>query len=98
MYLKVHHTPMGKIVALCDAELLGRVLAEGKYQIDLQRHAEFYKGKLVKKEEAVRELGEAENANIIGRKSLSAAKAARLDVSRAISISGVPHLQAYRII
>ncbi|MEM2137494.1 MAG: DUF424 family protein [Candidatus Anstonellaceae archaeon] len=98
MYLKVHHTPMGSIVALCDAELIGRVLVNKKYRLDLRGHASFYQGKLVGKEEAVAALTGAENVNIVGKKALSAAASAGLAVSHAVTIDGIPHLQAYKIV
>ncbi len=97
MYLKAHSFPGGEIVALCDAELLGRVLSEGKLTLDLQKHRGFYEGKKVGEKEAVSALASAANANIVGKKSLSAAKKAGLDASAAVRICGVPHLQAYRL-
>lgn len=97
MYLKVHHTPQGDIVALCDAELIGRVLANKKYRLDLQSHANFYQGKLVEKKDAIAALSGAQNVNLVGKKSIEAAKNAGLAVSHAVAIGGVPHLQAYRL-
>jgi hypothetical protein len=97
MYLKIHSSPEGDIVALCDDELLGRVLTEGKIRLDLKAHGSFYKGGKVTAAKAVEALKGARNANLVGKGSLSAAKSAGLDVSGAIMISGVPHLQLYRI-
>lgn len=97
MYLRVHSSPKGEVIAVCDAELIGRKLAAGKLVLDLEEHAGFYKGKKVGSSQAVLALRGAQNINIVGKKSLSAAKGAGLDVAGAISISGVPHLQVYRI-
>jgi len=97
MYLKVHATPAGRMVALCDAELLGRVLADGSRRLDLQSHRGFYAGRRVSPQEAASALRGAENANIVGARSLRAAAQAGLDTSAAISIAGVPHLQVYRL-
>jgi len=33
MYLKVHHTPQGEVVAVCDADLLNTTLSHGDVQI-----------------------------------------------------------------
>lgn len=93
--MKVHHTPEGGIVAICDAALIGKILAEGKWRLDLSAHASFYQGKKVSKSEAVRVLSLASSANIVGEKSLAAAKSAGFSVSGARKICGVPHLQAY---
>lgn len=97
MYLKLHGTPEGEVVALCDAELIGRVLANGARRLDLASFADFYRGRLVGHDEAASALRFAANANIVGKKSMAAARKAGLDVSAAVSISGVPHLQIYRI-
>lgn len=97
MYLKVHSTPNGEVVALCDAALLGRVLSEGKIRLDLVKYADFYRGEKVGEQQAVSALSSAANANILGEKSIAAAAQAGLDVSGAIKISGVPHLQLYKV-
>lgn len=97
MYLKLHPTPNGQIAALCDSELIGRVLSDGKRHLDLGKHASFYVGEKVSRKQAVEALRSSENANIVGKKSLHAAKEAGLDVSPSVEISGVPHLQAYRL-
>ena len=97
MYLKIHSSPEGDVVALCDAAVLGRVLAEGKMHLDLKVHGPFYKGEKVSEAEAIEALTGARNANLVGAKSLGAAKKAGLDISGAIMIAGVPHLQIYGI-
>ena len=96
MYMKLHGTPDGGVVALCDAELIGRVLAGGGRRLDLSKFSGFYKGELVGQEQAASALAAARNANIVGEKSMAAARKAGLDVSGAVEIAGVPHLQVYR--
>lgn len=97
MYLKIHPTPKGDIVALCDCEHIGTVIFDGKRRLDLAAHAAFYQGKKVARLAAVKALRGAENINIVGKKSLSAAKQAGVEISSAVSIGGVPHLQLYRL-
>jgi hypothetical protein len=97
MYLKLHPSPDGEIVALCDAELIGRVLANKKMRLDLSAYAPFYLGKKVEEKEAVAALSSATNANIVGSRALAAARKAGLPTSRAMTIAGVPHLQVYRM-
>ena len=97
MYLKVHSTPKGTVVALCDKELLGKVLSQGEARLDLQRHAGFYKGELVSEKQAVKALAESENANIVGEKSIAAAAKAGFDISSARLVGNIAHLQAYRL-
>jgi len=97
MYLKTHASPDGEIVALCDIELIGKVLSSGKARLDLSAYAPFYLGKKVDEKEAVEALKLACNANIVGKKALAAAKKAGLAVSYAKNIGGVPHLQVYQL-
>jgi len=97
MYLKIHKTPLGQVTAICDAELIGKVLSGGKIRLDLQSHAGFYSGQKISEEEAVRALSGADNVNLVGKKSLAAAAKAGMDTSSAILISGVPHLQVYKL-
>ena len=97
MYLKIHPSPEGEIVALCDEDILGRVLTEGRMRLDLKAHGSFYKGRKVAQAEAVRALTGARNANIVGGQSLDAAKKAGLDISGTVLVSGIPHLQIYRV-
>ncbi|MFA6908061.1 MAG: DUF424 domain-containing protein [Candidatus Micrarchaeia archaeon] len=97
MYLKTHASPDGEIVALCDIELIGKVLASGKARLDLSAYAPFYLGKKVDEKEAVEALKSAQNANIVGKRALEAAKKAGFAVSHAKMIGGVPHLQLYAL-
>ena len=97
MLLKIHRTPAGEVTAICDSELIGTILSEGAYQLDLEAHAAFYSGKKVGEEAAISALRAAENVNLVGKRSLSAAKKAGVDTSGAIFIQKVPHLQIYRL-
>ncbi|MCX8198368.1 MAG: DUF424 family protein [Candidatus Micrarchaeota archaeon] len=97
MHMKIHRTPAGEVVALCDTELLGSVLSDGKRRLDLKSHAGFYSGSPVSEQEAVKALSGAQNINLVGKKSLEAARKAGIDISSAVMVSGVPHLQAYKI-
>lgn len=96
MLFKIHRTPMGEVTAICDSELVGTVLSEGAFRLDLAAHAAFYSGKKVDEPTAISALRAAQNVNLVGKRSLAAAKKAGVDISGAISIKGVPHLQIYR--
>jgi len=97
MYLKLHSTPAGEVVAVCDAELLGMVISDGKRHLDLKKHASFYQGEKAAPDDVRKALLCAKNANLVGKKALAAAKKAGIDISGAVLISGVPHLQAYSV-
>ncbi len=42
--VKVHETPNGKLIAVCDEELLGKRYEEGNKELDLVRYSDFYRG------------------------------------------------------
>ena len=95
MYLKIHPTPQGSMVAVCDSELIGKVLSDRKRHLDLAAYSSFYQGKKANAAQVASALRKAQNANLVGKKALKAAKSAGIDISSAIEISGIPHLQAY---
>ncbi len=102
MFAKVHERKdaegnFARVVALCDGDLLGKVLEEGGLCLDLKRSRAFYEGKKVSKEEAVELLKSAQNANIVGAKSVACAKIAFGKTSAPLKIAKVPHLQVYRV-
>lgn len=87
-----------EIVALCDEDLLGKVFEEGGTCLDLKAYRSFYEGRRVGEAEAAEMIRNAANLNLVGEKSLAAArKALDLDESAVRRVKGVPHLQVYRV-
>lgn len=74
MYLKIHKS-YRNVVAICDADLIGKTFEEDKKQLDCREN--FYKDKKVTYEEAInilkKESEEDATFNIIGQKSIQAA-------------------------
>ena len=71
---KVHARPHGGmsrvVVALCDSELLGKIYTQGERVLDLKNYRGFYEGAAVTEIEAIELLRMADNANIVGEKSV----------------------------
>ena len=60
------------MLAMCDEELMGRVLREGKVEIDLEKYGAFYKGDLMSEEEASDFVTEkVYSANVVGDRCVS---------------------------
>ncbi len=81
------------VVAVCDAELLGKYFEEGNFQLDVKES--FYKGNKVSEEEAIRimqdMLEEDATFNIVGEESVRAAiKAGIIDKESVGKIQGIP--------
>jgi len=87
-----------KIVAVCDSELIGKVLREGELVLNLERYASFYKGEEAEESAVERELLTATSINLVGERATGIAKKMKLvKDSDIIRIQKVPHVQIYRI-
>ncbi|MCC7552691.1 DUF424 family protein [Candidatus Micrarchaeota archaeon] len=98
MYLNTIRTPKGKILAVCDKELINKTLNEGEITLDIKKHSNFYKGKLVNEKELLDELKNADSFNLIGKRCIEIAhKSGLIDKTTVKLIGGVPHIQIYII-
>ena len=93
MFVKIHEA-YSRIVAVCDAELIGRTFEHGSMQLEVNE--EFYKGeKKTEKEvlEIIRiEASEDATFNLVGRKAVQAGmKAGIISKEGVIEIQGVPY-------
>ena len=92
MYLKIHKS-YRNVIAICDADLVGKKFEEGKRQLDVREN--FYKDIKVTKEEAIKILQKQANTdstyNIVGKKSIQAAIEAGLTTKDSIGkINNIP--------
>ncbi|WP_407357003.1 DUF424 domain-containing protein [Methanolobus sp. WCC5] len=96
MYLKIHKSGTGTIVALCDRELIGKTLKEGNITVTITE--EFYKGDIISEQEAIEIISKAPNVNIFGEKAVSCAvKCGIVDKVNVKIIDKVAHAQIFRI-
>lgn len=80
----------------CDAELVGRVLREGKIVFEIRE--EFYKGLKVSIEEAMELVAQSTIVNMVGHKIVNkAVEKGLIHADAVIKISGVPHAQIVRM-
>ncbi len=83
---------------MCDHDLLGKVFTQGEAVLDLKDYRSFYEGIVVSEERAMEILKDAENASIVGERSVAIAqKALGFKRGHAKKIGGVPHLQIYKV-
>jgi len=89
MFIKIHRT-YRDIVAICDSDLIGKKLEEGRFQLNIKEN--FFKGEKISEEQAVKMIKKmsAEDAtfNLVGEKSVSTA----LNVG-VISEDGIKRIQ-----
>ncbi len=98
MYLKIHDSKGQRIIAACDKELIGLVLEEGKYFVDLKNHSSFYKGDSCNEEELETALNNFTSANLVGEKAVGVAIRKNLISKEDITlIKNLPFIQIYNI-
>lgn len=87
-----------KIVAVCDSELIGKILKEGELVLNLEKYANFYKGDEVDEKKVTQELLTATSANLVGEKATGIAKKLKLvKDSEVMRIQNIPHVQIYKV-
>lgn len=101
IYFKVHNTPEGDIIAMCDSELLGKIFKQGKLELDLETYSDFYKGDLVEDDEAseyVKKGMPFYTANIVGTRSvgifMKKGLLSRKDIRK---VKSVPYVHLYTV-
>ena len=98
MYMKIHEGSGGKVVAVCDKELVGKVLEDDKTCMDLERYHGFYVGERVGKSEVESALGTFTSANLVGEKSVGIALSLELvNKDDVMYINKTPYIQIYKI-
>ncbi len=103
IYIKIHDTEHGAIVAMCDEKLLGKVYKDKSTGmiLDLLKYAEFYKGEILNAKDAVEILKSVYlySGNIVGDEAVSAAIKAGLATGAEIKkIDKIPSVQIFKII
>lgn len=99
IYLNKFDSPKGIMVAMCDEELIGRVLKEGNREIDLKRYGGFYKGELMTEDDARKIINSSVySANVIGERSVKILMDAGLVKPLEVkSVQGVPVVHLFKV-
>jgi|WetSurMetagenome_2_1015567.scaffolds.fasta_scaffold150538_2 hypothetical protein len=98
MYLKIHNNPQGKIVAVCDESLLGKVLEDKDTYMDLDRYRSFYDERKAGAQEVEEALKSFDSANIVGKEAVAVAiKMGLIGKKDVMYIKRTPYIQIYRL-
>lgn len=103
IFLKIHETEHGAIIAMCDEKLIGNIYKDKKTEtiLDLKKYAEFYKGELLETKTAIDVIKNISiySGNIVGEESVSVIiKAGLADGSEIKKIDKIPSLHIYNIL
>jgi len=96
VYMNLRKIGGSVLLAICDAEILGKTLREGKIVFHVKE--EFYKGTKVNIEEAVALIENSTIVNMVGRNVVEKAiKKGYVHPEAVLNIEGVPHAQIVKI-
>jgi uncharacterized protein len=85
------------LVNICDEELLGKTVTEGKLQVHISK--EFFFHEIVQREEAVDLIRKCSIVNLAGSRAVSLALNNRIGAKEAVrEIEGVPFLMIYKFL
>lgn len=83
------------IVNVCDADLIGKTLVEGKLKMHISK--DFFGGELVEEAEALKLIRDSPMISLAGKRSVEIALSNRLGSPRAVrEVQGVPFLMIYK--
>lgn len=93
MIINIHQGENGRIITICDKELLGKEFIEGKFKLTISKR--FYEGKEKNKEEILLTIKDGDILNIVGEKSINFAIENNFVTKENIRrIQGIPHAQS----
>lgn len=96
VYVNLKQIGRNVLLAICDCELLGRTLKEGKIVFHVKD--EFYNGGKVSVEEAVDMIGNSTIVNMVGKNCVAKAIAkGYVHPEAVLHIEGVPHAQIVKL-
>lgn len=96
VYVNLRRWGRFTVLATCDAELLGRILRDGKIVFEVKEG--FYNGSKVSVEEAIELVRRCAVVNMVGKNIVRRAVQEGLVHPEAVlKISGVPHAQIVRM-
>ena len=96
VYVNLKQVGKNVLLAICDVELLGRTLREGKIVFRVKE--EFYNGRKASVEEAVCMINNSTIVNLIGKNCVEKAIAkGYVHPEAVLNIEGIPHAQIVKL-
>jgi hypothetical protein len=96
VYLNVKKVDQNVVLAVCDCDLLGKTLREGKIVFKVK--TEFYNGRKATVDEAVGLISNSTIVNLVGKNCVeNAIKQGYVHPDAVIKIEGIPHAQIIKL-
>jgi uncharacterized protein len=96
VYINLKQIGKNVLLAICDVEILGRTLREGKIVFHVKD--EFYNGRKATVEEAVSLINNSSIVNLVGKNCVETAIAkGYVHPEAVLNIEGIPHAQIVKL-
>jgi hypothetical protein len=96
VYVNVKKIGKNVLLAICDVEILGKTLREGKIVFCVKE--DFYRGSRVKVDEAISMIENSTIVNMVGRNVVKkAVERGYVHPEAVLNIEGVPHAQVVKL-
>ena len=96
MFIKIHKNTNAEVIAVCDENLIGKVIEDKNMKVVVSER--FYKGEMKSNSEIIEILREAKNINLIGKETIDLAiKNGLINNKNIIKIKNIPHAQIFSI-
>lgn len=97
----MHETENGSMIAMCDENLIDRILEQGDIYINIKDYKSYYMGERIGKENAIRRIKLVEkvhSANIVGKESVEVGLDTKIiGKGDVLNVDGVPYVQSYNV-
>lgn len=91
-YVGIHDNTSGRVVAICDSDLLGQILEDENYKIEISKT--FYGGELMGEEQVVLLLKKERNLNIVGKNIVELClELGIITQEHILLVNNTPHMQ-----
>ncbi|MCL4411126.1 MAG: DUF424 family protein [Candidatus Marsarchaeota archaeon] len=99
IYYKEHLIDEGVIIAICDENLIDKVLEDGDLFMDISSYSDFYKGELIDPNADLKlDLREFNSANVVGSESVAfAIKNFLISKDNVKMVGKVPYAHSYKV-
>ncbi len=92
IYFKIHELEGEKLIAACDAEIMGKTFTDGEIEFEIDNR--FYGKDLISADEFIALLEDATSANLMGSNVVDKSiDAGFVDKNSVMEIAGVKHAQ-----
>jgi len=96
VYINIKRRGRHVLLAICDADLLGKTLTDGDITFTIRK--DFYSGLKVSADEAVNLINQSTIVNMVGEKIVSRAiERGFVHPQAVLTVSGVPHAQIVKM-